>query len=203
MPTVETNRSAITRTRVVQDPPVDLQPGQARLRVDAFGLTANNVTYAVFGDMLRYWEVFPALDSPTEWGRVPAWGFAEVVETRSDAVAVGERLYGFVPMSDELVITPGKADAHGLTDVAAHRAGLFGTYNRYQRTASRPQLPGRPRAGADGALPVVRHRVRDRRLPRGPGRPRASSSWSSPVRRPRRRSPWRTPRTGAACGSSA
>ena len=81
MPTVETNRSDITQARVVQDPRPELQPGQSRLRVDAFGLTANNVTYAVFGDMLGYWKVFPATDSADQWGRVPVWGFAEVVES--------------------------------------------------------------------------------------------------------------------------
>lgn len=138
MATVEVQRGDITRTRVVQDPEVVLQPGQSRLRVDAFGLTANNVSYAAFGDMLRYWEVFPAADHPEEWGRVPVWGFAEVTESRSEALAVGERLFGFLPMSDELVITPGKAGASGVADVAAHRAGLFGTYNRYQRTAADP-----------------------------------------------------------------
>jgi hypothetical protein len=138
MPTVDVNRSDITQTRVVQDAPTELQPGQSRLRVDAFGLTANNITYAVFGDMLQYWTVFPATDSPAEWGRVPAWGFAEVTDSRSEYLAVGERLYGFVPMSDEFVMTPGKSDASGVSDVAAHREGLFGTYNRYQRVTTDP-----------------------------------------------------------------
>ncbi len=138
MPTVENNRRDIARTRVVQDHAVALQPGQSRLRVDAFGLTANNVTYAVFGDMLRYWEVFPAPESPAEWGRVPVWGFGEVTESQSESLAVGERLFGFLPMSDELIITPGKSDASGLSDVAAHREGLFGTYNRYQRVEADP-----------------------------------------------------------------
>ena len=135
MPTVETDRADITRTRVVHDPHAALEAGQSRLRVDVFGLSANNVTYAVFGDLLRCWEAFPALDSPDTWGRVPVWGFADVVESRSDALAVGERLFGFLPMSDELVITPGRSDDHALSDVAEHRAGLFSTYNRYVRSA--------------------------------------------------------------------
>jgi len=138
MPTIEINRSDITTTRVVQDSAVELQQGQSRLRVDAFALTANNITYAVFGDMLQYWNAFPATDSPAEWGRVPVWGIAEVTESRSDLLAVGERLFGFLPMSDETIITPGKSDASGLSDVAAHREGLFGTYNRYQRVAADP-----------------------------------------------------------------
>src|SRR5947209_2330116 len=50
-------------------------PGEARLRVDRFGLTANNVTYAVFGEHMSYWEFFPA---ETGWdacrcGASPRW----------------------------------------------------------------------------------------------------------------------------------
>ena len=51
----------------------ELEPGQALLRVETFGLTANNITYAVLGEMMSYWDFFPAEDG---WGRVPMWGFA-------------------------------------------------------------------------------------------------------------------------------
>ena len=57
---------------------VALEPGQALLRIDNFSLSANNVTYGAMGDAMNYWDFFPA---PEGWGRVPAWGFAEV--TRS------------------------------------------------------------------------------------------------------------------------
>jgi len=138
MPTVETHQRDITQTRVVEDTRRELEDGQSRLRVDAFGLTTNNITYAVFGDMLGYWQLFPSGDTSGDWGRVPAWGFAEVTESRSDLLDVGERLFGMLPMSDELVITPGRSDERGLTDVAEHRAGVFGTYNRYTRAATDP-----------------------------------------------------------------
>lgn len=138
MPTVETSRGDVSITRVVNDPLTDLTVGQSRLRVDAFGLSANNVTYAVFGDMLRYWEVFPAPEGASDWGRVPVWGFAEVIETRSDALALGERLFGLLPISEQVIITPGRADDSSISDVAEHRAGLFGTYNRYVRAAADP-----------------------------------------------------------------
>ena len=59
-----------------------IEPGEALLRVDTFGLTANNVTYAVMGEAMNYWNFFPAADG---WGRVPMWGFAEV--ERSEATA--------------------------------------------------------------------------------------------------------------------
>jgi len=122
------NRKDLHDTRVVDRPPAPLEPGQARLRVAAFGLSANNITYAVMGDLMQYWDFFPADEG---WGRVPVWGYAEVVESRHDGVAPGTRVFGFLPMSDELVITVGKVDAGGFTDGAEHRTHLAGAYNRY------------------------------------------------------------------------
>lgn len=135
---IEIKRSDLSQHRVVDAPPAALVDGQARLRVESFALTTNNITYGVFGDMLRYWEVFPASDEPGVWGRIPTWGVAECIETRSPDLALGERIYGFVPMSDEFVITPGRATERGLFDVAEHRHGLAGTYNSYQRCATDP-----------------------------------------------------------------
>lgn len=140
---IEIMRTDLSEHRIVVAPAAPLTDGQSRLRVDAFALTTNNVTYGVFGDMLRYWQVFPASDEPT-WGRIPAWGFAECVESRSPDLVVGERLFGFVPMSEEFVVTPGRATDRGIVDVAEHRHGLFGTYNAYQRCAVDPvHDPGR------------------------------------------------------------
>ena len=124
------DRDDLTSCRAVATEPAPLEAGQARLRIDAFALTSNNVTYAVLGDLLHYWDAFPA-ESP--WGRVPAWGYAEVVESRHAELEVGTRVYGFLPMSTELVVTPGKVGAGGFTDEAPHRAALAGAYNRYLR----------------------------------------------------------------------
>ena len=135
---IETKRNDLAESRVVDLPPAELAEGQSRLRVDCFALTTNNVTYGVFGDMLRYWAVFPASDEPEVWGRIPTWGYAECVESRSADLAVGERIYGFMPMSEQFVITPGRATDRGLFDVAEHRHGLAGTYNSYQRCATDP-----------------------------------------------------------------
>jgi len=134
--TLETNRTDLSSTRFVADDHEELTPGQCRLRIDHFALTTNNITYGVFGDMLRYWDVFPAGESG--WGRIPTWGFAEVVESTSNEVSLGERLFGFLPMSSETIITPGKVDERGVSDVAAHRVGLAGAYNRYQRCSADP-----------------------------------------------------------------
>ena len=45
------------------------------LSVECFGLSSNNITYAVMGDAMSYWDFFEAEDG---WGRVPVWGFATV-----------------------------------------------------------------------------------------------------------------------------
>jgi N-acetylglutamate synthase/N-acetylornithine aminotransferase len=61
------------RRRVLRDaePAGRLLDGDVQVRVDAFALTANNLTYAVTGDRFGYWELFPA---DAGWGRIPAWG---------------------------------------------------------------------------------------------------------------------------------
>ncbi len=136
--TLETNRADLSETRIVTDTPTPLSPGQCRLRIDHFALTTNNITYGVFGDMLRYWEVFPTEELNSGWGRIPTWGFAEVIESECDELPSGERLFGFLPMSSETIITPGKIDDRGVGDIAPHRVGLAGAYNRYQRCAADP-----------------------------------------------------------------
>jgi hypothetical protein len=133
----EVAKDELATTRVVPAPVTALAPDRARLRVETFALTTNNVTYAVFGAAMQYWDFFPT-DDPDGWGRVPVWGFAEAVESTSAACAVGERLYGYLPMASELVIEPGRADERGLTDVTAHRAPMASAYNRYTRCAADP-----------------------------------------------------------------
>lgn len=133
------DRSDLHRTSIVESPALALAPGQARLRVDAFGLSANNITYAVVGDLLNYWAFFPAEASDdAQWGRVPVWGFAEVVESQQPALEVGRRVFGYLPMSSELVVDADRVDERGFTDVAAHRAPMASAYNRYRFVSSEP-----------------------------------------------------------------
>jgi hypothetical protein len=114
---------------------VHLAEGQVLLAVDAFGLTANNITYAVFGDAMKYWNFFPA---PEGWGRVPVWGFASVARSKHPDVAVGDRVYGYLPMSSYLVADAGHVTASGFSDMAAHRQEMDAFYNLYLRTAADP-----------------------------------------------------------------
>lgn len=119
----------ITQTRLEAVPSAPLGAGQARLKLQSFALTSNNVTYAASGFAIGYWNFFPT--GIEGQGLVPVWGTAEVVESDSDDLEVGTLLYGFYPLAEELVITP-QADGHGgIVDAVAHRADLPAVYNRY------------------------------------------------------------------------
>ena len=121
----EVDRADIHECRVVEGNPPDLAPGQALLRVDRFALTSNNITYAVMGDALKYWDFFPTSE-PHAWGRIPVWGYAEVIASTIDDVAAGTRLYGYLPTSTHLVVMPGRVDPRGFVDTAPHRTSLPG-----------------------------------------------------------------------------
>lgn len=120
-----------------EDLPADeLADGAVRLHVDKFALTSNNITYALFGDAMNYWQFFPTGDPAT--GSVPAWGFGTVAESRHPDVTVGDRFYGYVPIADEVVLHPDTADPAGFIDGAEHRRGLHPIYNRYVRCSADP-----------------------------------------------------------------
>ena len=112
-----------------------LESGQVLLRVDRFAFTANNITYGAVGDMIGYWNFFPAKDG---WGRIPVWGFGDVVHSRHDALKPGERIYGYFPMSTYLVVQADHVSASNFVDAAAHRAALPPIYNQYLRIAAEP-----------------------------------------------------------------
>jgi hypothetical protein len=128
-------RDDLRECRIAESAPAEIDSGQALLRVDTFGLTANNVTYAVFGEAMSYWDFFPAEPG---WGRVPMWGFAEVERSEAEGVEAGTRVFGYLPPSSHLVVTPVDADAAGFVDGAAHRAELPSAYHRFLATGADP-----------------------------------------------------------------
>ena len=106
-----------------------LVQGEARLAIEHFALTANNITYAAFGDAMKYWQFFPAPDP--SWGCLPVWGFATVSESRTAGVDVGRRVWGYWPAGTHLVLQPGRVTGSSFVDEAPHRKELAGAYQRY------------------------------------------------------------------------
>jgi hypothetical protein len=110
------------------------------VKVDRFAFTANNITYAMLGDAMKYWQLFPA---PDGFGNIPVWGFGEVVASKHPQIEEGERLFGYFPMATHLVIEAVDVGKRGLRDGAAHRQGVAPVYNAYVRVGENPAFAGR------------------------------------------------------------
>ncbi len=128
MPELRVRRDDLASCELVEGEPLrDLAEGEAQLLVERFALTANNITYAVMGDRMGYWRLFPA---PDGWGRVPAWAYARVLASRSPALSEGQRLFGLAPMATYFTVRP-EVHPRGFVDAAPHRASLSPVYNQY------------------------------------------------------------------------
>ncbi len=131
----QVHRDDFRECRFVPGAPVDrLTEGQVLFRVDRFALTSNNISYAAAGDLLNYWGFFPG---PDRWGRIPAMGFGDVLESKHPRVEVGARCFGFFPMSRHLVIEA-EPTGSGMVDGVAHRsqhAPVYRTYSYVDRDA--------------------------------------------------------------------
>ncbi|MCA0900307.1 DUF2855 family protein [Microbulbifer agarilyticus] len=131
------DRKDFRKTRTVGERDLTAGDGQVLVAIDKFGLTANNVSYALSGEMIGYWGYFPAED---QWGKVPVWACGTVVESHCPEVPVGERLWGFFPMASHTVLTPGKVREDQFMDMAEHRQALPAMYNAYRRTQAEPDI---------------------------------------------------------------
>ncbi len=112
-----------------------LNAGEIRFEVERFAFTANNITYAAFGEVMKYWNFFPGHGGS---GFVPVWGFATVTESAADGVSMGDKYYGYFPMASHLIVSPAKISPAGFFDCKAHRAELSPVYNYYTRCAGDP-----------------------------------------------------------------
>lgn len=133
-------RNDLANVRIVPASPVEVAENQIHVSIESYALTANNITYGVAGETMKYWSFYPA---PAGMGRIPVWGFGRVLASKRPEVAAGERLYGYWPMSSDVLLTIGAATPGTLTETSANRAGLSAVYNTYTRVAADPGMsPG-------------------------------------------------------------
>ena len=143
MPEFQVRKNHFSESRLIDTPATEEVPaiteGEVVVKIDRFAFTANNITYAVAGDQLGYWQFFPPSGDDTEgWGVIPVWGFADVVASQVEDVPVGERLFGYFPPARYLRMIPVGVSGQRLIDGAAHRARLPAGYNRYSRVGREP-----------------------------------------------------------------
>ncbi len=136
------HKTNFTNTQLVDSPaPADikLNTGEILLQIDRFAYTANNITYAVAGDMIGYWQFFPSLeDGKQDFGVTPVWGFADVIESSHSEIAPGERLYGYFPTAHHLIMNADQVSRFTLYDNSLHRQSLPKGYNLYHRVKANP-----------------------------------------------------------------
>lgn len=113
-----------------------LAPGQVLFEVDKFAFTANNVTYALLGENFQYWQFFPTADD--EWGKIPVWGFGNVIYSNHNDIEIGERMYGYFPLASHVVVEPANVTPGSFYDGASHRHELSPIYNQYMRVTKDP-----------------------------------------------------------------
>jgi hypothetical protein len=130
------SKDRLAETRLSATAPRPLAAGQMRLRIEKFALTANNITYAAFGKAMSYWDFYPSAEEG--WGCIPVWGFATVSESLCPDIAVGERFYGYYPMSSEVILQPVPPTPAGFAEGSTHRSKLHAVYNSYSRCSADP-----------------------------------------------------------------
>ncbi|KAI9897713.1 hypothetical protein N3K66_007569 [Trichothecium roseum] len=145
---VNKDNLAVHKTVTAPAPTSPLAPGHVRVKPEVLGITLNNRSYALLGDLLAWWSAYPvppeAAPAPagdgapeTRWGIVPAWGYGRVLESNGvQGISAGDMLQGFWPTSSrpvDLRLEPHGAAAggEGFDETSAHRAKLMTIYNRY------------------------------------------------------------------------
>ncbi len=139
----QVNKNDFTKTRLVEHDALSIQSplneNEIIVKIESFALTANNITYAVLGDQLGYWQFFPATNNTdNQWGIIPVWGFAQVVVSNSIDIPVGEKLFGYFPPASLLKMNASQVSKQRFIDGSSHRASLPPGYNVYRRVAAEP-----------------------------------------------------------------
>lgn len=136
MQALRTDKRKLAHSRIDRSTLPGPAAGEILCRIDLLSLSSNNITYAAFGDSMQYWQFFPTGDP--DFGQMPAWGYAEVVESGAPGIAVGERLFGYWPLATHAVLAPEAITSMRFVDGSTHRQPLVGVYNRYTRVAADP-----------------------------------------------------------------
>jgi len=128
----QTNKQDHSTSRITEQRQEQLKQNQILVDVEKFAFTSNNITYAVLGEMVKYWEFFPVKgQGESNWGVIPVWGYARIVESKLDDLPVGSRFFGYFPPAESLLMAPQNINPNGFIDGSEHRESLPAGYNFY------------------------------------------------------------------------
>ncbi|KAH7094931.1 hypothetical protein FB567DRAFT_16045 [Paraphoma chrysanthemicola] len=142
------DKSDYTKHFVVDVPRSELAPlapSSLRLTPKILGLSTNNFTYARLGHHMGWYDIYPLptntpkpYNDSKKYGRIAAWGYAEIVESTVPGLAVGQTLYGYYPITTGIETVRVKFAEHKGAKIASqllvldeHRQHLWIVYNRY------------------------------------------------------------------------
>ncbi|KAI0414190.1 hypothetical protein F5X98DRAFT_378084 [Xylaria grammica] len=122
-------------------PYAPLPPSSLRLRTSVLSLTVNNFTYAALGTVLKWWDVHPLPPSTpapyndsAKYGRISAWGYAEVLDSTVPSIPAGSHVWGYVPLGtlpEDLSVKLHPEISDQIFVTSAHRQHVMPIYNRY------------------------------------------------------------------------
>lgn len=128
-----------------------LAASSIRVQTKLISLTSNNLSYARGGEQLHWWDTYPVpLSSPApynnqqEWGIVPAWGYARVLESTIHDIAPGSLLYGMWPTSAhavDLQLKPQPGAPGHWIETSPHRSALMTVYSNYEQITAPLDVP--------------------------------------------------------------
>lgn len=123
--------------------------GSALLAIDSFALSTHTVTTAASAGVTGAWSHFPA---PDGLGHIPVFGRSRVLRSAHPDLGEGVEVTGWMPMATHLLVTPGRVDPRGFSDVSPHRRGSAEVHDRIRFCAVDPVFGHAPDPDLEVAL---------------------------------------------------
>ncbi|KAJ3253639.1 hypothetical protein HK103_000427 [Boothiomyces macroporosus] len=127
----------VDQVRIQTQPLPPLAPEHVLIRIEIFGLTANNITYIALGKSLQYFDFFPA-DSADE-AKAPVWGIGVIEQSNSPLLKKGERIYGYYPIAKYISFKPVSIKNNFFYVIRDQLPRDRAVYNQYFRANGDPE----------------------------------------------------------------
>ncbi|KAJ3086892.1 hypothetical protein HK100_008538 [Physocladia obscura] len=108
-----------------------------RVRIDKFGVSANNITYVALGDSFQYSKFFPTKDTQITH-QMPVWGLATVVESKHPRVPVSVRFFGYLPAASHCDLNVERVDSTSFKVSRPQLPADRAVYNHYEFCTTDP-----------------------------------------------------------------